>query len=366
MTAPQESPVDLERIKQAFVEILLRRRAEQQQAEDDVLESVAALFDEADAGDGLADDDLADDDLAEDGTGAAAGAAGAADVPGAAGAPGTAGAPAAAGTGGDSPQWQHFLYTYGPEWNGKKEAWGPFRLWVEHFAKAQGLSFEATRFLNAAEAETDLAARIKFFAGHGVQIDAGGKAPEADNPTTDADGRDVDMVLSSKKEKDGGGEYLWVRVAGEAGKIYLDGRKFIAEANPKFDGIPTADDRGRKISQVQDAKAGTDYMVLINHVWGRLDPKTRKFTALRVDESGYADWSTRTILEDGYREGATTVSGTWYKPWADQNVYVFWRGENDQEWARGDRPAGNMQGGVAQTVATVLKEWAQPLAADRL
>ncbi len=343
MTA-QDSPVDVETIRQAFVEILLRRKAEAAEAArptaaapedpDAVLESLAGLF-EPDA-------DPGPDENAK---------------------------PAAATTGPPTtgpavdPAWKAFLATYGREWNGKKDTWVKFRGWIEHFAKDRGLSRQATNFLNEAEQHADEAARIKFFAGHGVVIETGKGADAAEPvaPTKAADGRPVDMVVSTTKESDSSGDYLWVRVADELGKIYLKGNKFVAADNPALAGIPTRDNRNRRISQVKAGTPGADLTVRIGELWGLLNATTGAFTAQRPDDSAFtSDWSKRTLTEDGYTEGTITLTGRWYQPWDDQQVYLFWRSEDEREWAKGAQLSATALGGVQQKVEDVVKDWAKP------
>lgn len=334
----QESPADLARIKQAFVEILLRRKAEAQAAEtddaDDPLDSVAALFAEPDEFD----------------------------------------APVAGS--GYSPEWQEFLAMYGNQWNGKKETWPQFRQWIELFADRMGVMREALTFLAAAEAESDEAARIKFFARHGVTIAVDKKDTDkaaVEKPTTDADGRPVDQILADKEEEDGGGEFLWVRVAGETGKLYLKGRKFVAEHDAEVikaalgvdpAELPAMDDRGRKVDEIRSKKAGNDYVGRIRDLWGRLsrDPESGrfKFTALYPDDTAYADWSTRVVSADGYSQGGTEYVGTWFRPWAEQDVYMLQRPGGTREWARGNQLTGNAPGSAEHTIAKVLKVIAKP------
>lgn len=320
----QDSPVDLAATKQALVEIVLRMRAE-------------AQTDEASA----------------DGPGEGPGSG-----PGDAG----LGAPAAqtggAGKPAVSPVWAAMLTTYGREWNGKKDTWTRYRAFMEMFARDRGVIVEATNFFNTAEQLPDDAARIKFFAAHGVVIDgAKSDGSEPDPPKQDADGRQVDMVLATAKESDGTGDFLWVRVDGRAGRIYLKTRKFVEEDNPRFADVPTTDSRDRKITLVKPATGKGEYTVRIEELWGRINAATRVFTAERPDDSAFGDWSSRGLIRDGYADGGNSESGRWYQPWDDKKVYLFLQTDDTRQWAKGEQLTSTTLGGVQQRVEDVVKDW---------
>jgi hypothetical protein len=260
---------------------------------------------------------------------------------------------------GVNPVWTAVLTAYGREWNGKKESWVRFRGFLELFAKDRGVLLEATNFLNAAEQFPDDASRIRFFAKHGVVIEGGkadGSEPEA--PEEDSEGRRVDMVLSTAKESDGGGDFLWVRVGGRTGKIHLKSRKFTEEDNPRFADLPTTDSRGRRISLVKAGGAKGEYTVRVEELWGKLVAATRVFTAERPGDSAYADWSGRDLNRDGYAEGGTSESGRWYQPWDDKKIFLFMHNDDTREWAKAEQITSTTVGGVQQRVEDVVKAWA--------
>jgi len=382
----QDSQVDLEQIKQAFVEILLRKKAEADDPlesvaglfaepepangpadDDDPVESVAALFAEPEPADGPAgdaeDEDAGDDDDATD-TGDAADDEDAGDtgedeepVDGLSEEPEEEVAEVAGS--GYSDKWMQFLAMYGNQWDGKLPTWRVYREWIELFADDRGVMREALIFLDAAEAETTEADRIKFFARYGVTI--GKQEDGIEVPDVDADGRSVDVVLSRAKFSDGGGDYLWVKVDDTIGKIYLKGHKFLAEddaaliksqlgMNPTE--IPDTDQANRKIDEIRPHKDGT--VVRIKDVWGRLDQENN-FVALYPDDAAFADWSTRVISRDGYEQGGTAFSGEWFKPWQEQNLYVCRRAGGVREWARGSSLTAN-PGAEKLTVQAVLAD----------
>jgi hypothetical protein len=234
----------------------------------------------------------------------------------------------------------------------------------------QGLVDEIAKALpiEPAQAVTGdaLIAQVEKFATAGVLTETyhrAGQKQEADyvTPTEDSEGRKIDTILSTMKEKDDAGDFLWVRIAGEVGKLRLDGNVFAAEENEELAQIPTEDARGRKIDEVRAGKEGTSYMARIGPAWGLLDPATRKFTATRIDDSQYASWSKRQVRLDGYtEEDGTEVAGEWYR-WGNKPVFMFWNtGNNVKEWAQGASLTGNA-GSTKYNILSLLGDKAKPL-----
>lgn len=326
---------DLARIKEAFVEILVRKRAELSATDDDPVESIAALFAEP--------------------------------------------APDAAVTArreSMSPQFREFLDAYGGLWKGKDETWPTYRAWMLQFAMERGVLAEATRFLDNAEKESD---RVGYLARYGVTLraasrKAAGNGKEDDAPTADADGRPVETVLSTHKESDTTGDYFWVRIDGEVGKLYADTLVFEEAEHQVLARIPTTDRKGRRILKVLPDRKGDQYVVLIGNLWGLLDDDGG-FVPTHPDDDAFADWSKRQLVDEGYLStdtgGDTPVAGRWFKPWQNKEFYLFApHSGGDPEWAKGtDTTAagtGATVGTTGRTIKVLLKDKARPYRPDRL
>jgi hypothetical protein len=173
-----------------------------------------------------------------------------------------------------------------------------------------------------------------------------GQAQKADAmPTKDKDDNPIETILSTLKEKDDTGDYLWVRIGGAVGKLYLSDLTFDGSApNDELAKIPTKDSRDRKLDEVRPGKQDGKYVARIKKIWGLVDPEPpHQFTALRPDTSAYSDWSGRKVFASYYLEGDKRVEGKWYKPWEDQHVYMFFNSaENLMEFGHGIDPVGNV------------------------
>lgn len=108
----------------------------------------------------------------------------------------------------DEAEWQAYLATNGPAWNGTAEAWAAFREWFVYHANAQALGDPAVALLDYIEG-LDLPGRVAKFAQFGVVIPATEETEEDEEPTDGKEGRSLKRkrapVESTGKEKIGGG-----------------------------------------------------------------------------------------------------------------------------------------------------------------
>ncbi len=105
--------------------------------------------------------------------------------------------------------WQAYLATNGPRWNGTTDAWAPFREWFVHHANAQSLGDPAVALLDYLEG-LDVPGRIETFGQYGVLIPTA-PTTEDDEPEDGRDGgtakrkRAVVSEPSGKKSGGAGG-----------------------------------------------------------------------------------------------------------------------------------------------------------------
>lgn len=265
-----------------------------------------------------------------------------------------------------SPAWEHFVKNYIPGWNGDDKNWDEYCQWIRFFAKDRGVLPEAERLLAAANASVN---KVGFFTREGVTlIPRAGTSKEKDEnetPSKDRDGRDVAMVLSTRKESDGIGDLLWVRMEnGAVGKLYVDTLEFVDSPLPThLENLPTEDNQGRPVKKVRSEAQGDKRVVLIGGLWGLLDAAGH-FIATGPEEDAYADWSTRVVTSDGYLENGILFKGEWYRPWPDKQIYLYQR-EGTMEWARGsdrtksptvdDQKAAQSSGSTILSPGTIQK-----------
>lgn len=199
-------------------------------------------------------------------------------------------------------------------------------------------------------------------------------------PTEDSDGNKVVSILSSIKEDDEGEPYVIAKVdfGGDEGvkrgsillkTLAFDGDFELGEVDKILLGfLPETDSRGRSVSEVRledgllqarEHRSGSPnaaFFARIDDLWGYLDqPSPHDFHPIKPDGAAFANWSARTITSGGYREGVTDVAGTWHRPWAERNYYVFVPTDGSaREWANGFDLTG--RGSNRYDVKSVLNE----------
>lgn len=169
-----------------------------------------------------------------------------------------------------------------------------------------------------------------------------------ERPEADSQGRKVSRFMQTNRDHDSKGNYFWVEIEGQIGKLYVDGDhkgEFIENAGGSMM-FPTRvgnRDIDEVIGQAPTGMGDRFHLeVRIKDLIGYIDAGATTFTAYRPAK--LADWSQRKIDVHSYREGATTVEGDWTRverPGGGLEYYLFTAKNGRREWGDSESPTGN-------------------------